>query len=106
MVIATGNQDDYCYRKAFGKYIAVKDSTNGLILWYAHLATIYVSAGQSIAKGFLIGTVGNTGFETGTHLHFSIFDANGFTLQARNGCGPEPTGRDLDPLQYLGTTYQ
>src|SRR5947207_740425 len=36
-VIATGNQDDFCYRRGFGKYIAVKDETNGLVLWYAHL---------------------------------------------------------------------
>ena len=104
-VIATGNQDDYCYRRAFGKYIAVKDPTNGLVLWYAHLGAIDVSPGATIAKGAEIGTVGSTGLETGTHLHFSIFEASGFTMQVRDGCGPEPTGQDVNPLNYLGSVY-
>lgn len=105
-VIATGNQDDYCYRRGFGKYVAVKDTTNNLVLWFAHLGTIALSPGDTVKKGALIGTVGATGFETGTHLHFSIFDADGFSMTPRNGCGPDPTGQDLDPLKYLGTTYK
>lgn len=105
-VLATGNQDNYCPGKGFGKYVAVDDTTNHLILWFAHLGTIAVSPGKTIAKGALVGTVGSTGFETGTHLHFSIFDAGGFTMTPRGGCGPEPTGRDVNPLSYLGTTYQ
>ncbi|MGC9968922.1 MAG: M23 family metallopeptidase [Minisyncoccia bacterium] len=105
-VFAVGNQDDYCFRRGFGKYVAVKDGTNHLILWFAHLGTIAVSPGDTVKTGTLIGTVGTTGFETGTHLHFSIFNENGFSMTQRNGCGPDPTGRDLDPLSYLGTTYK
>jgi murein DD-endopeptidase MepM/ murein hydrolase activator NlpD len=105
-VIATGDQDNYCYHRGFGKYVAVKDSTNNLVLWYAHLGTISVSVGDTIKKEALIGTVGMTGFETGTHLHFSIFDVNGFSMENKNGCGPDPTGKDLDPLLHLGMTYQ
>jgi murein DD-endopeptidase MepM/ murein hydrolase activator NlpD len=104
-VLATGNQDDYCYHRGFGKYVAVRDPKNNLVLWYAHLGTINVSVGESITKNIEIGTVGATGLETGTHLHFSIFDANGFTMESRNGCGPEPTGQDLNPLNYLGSVY-
>ena len=105
-VIATGNQDDYCYHRGFGKYVAIRDDANHLILWFAHLGTFAVSPGTTVKKGTPIGTVGTTGFETGTHLHFSIFDANGFSMTPRNGCGPDPTGQDLDPLKYLGSTYQ
>jgi len=104
-VIATGNQDNYCYHRGFGKYVAVRDPANGLVLWYAHLGTFAVSTGDTIAKGTELGTVGATGFETGTHLHFSIFTASGFTMAPRDGCGPEPTGQDLDPLNYLGSVY-
>jgi len=106
MVFATGNQDNYCFRRGFGKYVAVKDGTNRLILWFAHLGTIAVSPGDTVKTGSLIGTVGATGFETGTHLHFSIFDESGFSVTPRNGCGPDPTGNDLDPLLYLGTIYK
>ncbi len=105
-VLATGNQDDYCYHRGFGKYVAIKDTANNLVLWFGHLGTIAVSPGDAVKKGMLIGTVGATGFETGTHLHFSVFDADGFTMSPRNGCGPDPTGQDLDPFHYLGTTYQ
>lgn len=105
-VIAVGNQDNYCYHKAFGKYVAIKDPATNLVLWYAHLGTQTVSTGETITKGTELGTIGTTGLETGTHLHFSIFDASGFTMQVRDGCGPEPTGQDVDPLNYLGTTYQ
>jgi murein DD-endopeptidase MepM/ murein hydrolase activator NlpD len=105
-VFATGNEDLYCFHRAFGKYIAISDPANNLILWYAHLGTIDVKTGQTISKGSELGTVGATGFETGTHLHFSIFEANGFSMQPREGCGPEPTGQDVDPMNYLGTTYR
>lgn len=105
VVLAVGNQDLYCYHKAFGKYIAVRDPQNNLILWYGHLGTQVVSPGETITKGTELGTIGETGDETGPHLHFSIFEANGFTMTPRDGCGPEPTGQDVDPLNYLGTTY-
>lgn len=102
-VIATGDQDKFCYHRGFGKYVAIKDDAQGLVLWYAHLGTITVSQGAKIAKGAEIGTVGATGYEVGIHLHFSIFDENGFSMQNRNGCGPDPTGKDLDPIPFLKT---
>jgi murein DD-endopeptidase MepM/ murein hydrolase activator NlpD len=105
VVLAVGNQDNYCYHRAFGKYIAVRDPQNNLILWYGHLGTQVVAPGDVITKGTELGTIGQTGDETGPHLHFSIFQGSGFTMTVRDGCGPEPTGQDLDPLDYLGTTY-
>jgi murein DD-endopeptidase MepM/ murein hydrolase activator NlpD len=105
-VVATGNMDSYCYHLGFGKYVAVKDPVNDLVLWYAHLGTINVSRGQIIPKGGAIGTVGATGYETGVHLHFSIFRGSNFTMQSRDGCGPEPTGQDVNPLNYLGSVYK
>ena len=105
-VVATGNMDNYCYHIGFEKYVAVKDPANDLILWYAHLGTIAVTPGVAITKGAAIGTVGATGYETGIHLHFSIFKSAGFAMQVRDGCGPEPTGQDVDPLDYLGSIYK
>lgn len=105
-IVAVGNQDNYCYHEAFGKYVAVRDPGHDLILWYAHLGTQNVSVGEAIARGTELGTVGATGLETGTHLHFSIFEASGFSMSSLHvGCGPEPTGQDIDPLNYLGSVY-
>lgn len=105
-VVATGDQDDYCWHVAFGKFVVVNDPKNQLDLLFAHLGTINVTPGESIAKGALVATVGATGLETGTHLHFSIFEEQGFSMAPAHGCGPYPQGHDVDPLNYLGTTYQ
>ena len=105
IVLATGNQDNYCPARGFGRYVAIEDGANDIILWYAHLGKISVVPGGTIKKGDLVGTIGSSGFETGVHLHFSIFQTDGFAMVARNGCGPDATGKDLNPLSYLGTIY-
>jgi len=106
VVLATGNQDDYCPLIAFGRYVVVDDPTNHLILLFAHLGYIAVSPGENVKDGTEIGSVGSTGLETGTHLHFSIFEEQGFSMAPAHGCGPYPQGHDVDPLNYLGTTYK
>jgi murein DD-endopeptidase MepM/ murein hydrolase activator NlpD len=106
IVLATGDMDNYCYHLGFGKYVAVKDTVNNLVLWYAHLGMMDVTPGKTIAAGAAIGTVGATGFETGVHLHFSIFLGTGFAMKVAYGCGPEPIGQDVDPLNYLGSVYK
>ncbi len=52
---------------------------------YAHLTSFAVSAGEFVAKGQVVGYVGNTGYSFGNHLHFEIY---------RNGTR-------VDPYQYL-----
>jgi murein DD-endopeptidase MepM/ murein hydrolase activator NlpD len=105
-VLATGDQDDYCPHIAFGRFIVLEDNVNHLILLFAHLNNIDVQPGQTIAKDQLIGTIGATGDETGPHLHFSIFEAMGFSMAPAHGCGPYPQGHDVNPLNYLGSVYQ
>ena len=100
-VVSTGNQDQFCYKRGFGKFIAVQSDKDNLVLFYAHLGEIKVKAGTKVTKEQTIGAVGASGFETGIHLHFSVFDATNFQMKNKNGCGPDPDGKDLDPMKYI-----
>lgn len=66
----------------YGKVIKINHG-NGYETYYAHLSSINVSNGQKVAKGEMIGRVGNTGNSTGPHLHFEI-RLNGRTLNPAN----------------------
>ncbi|MBI4122345.1 MAG: peptidoglycan DD-metalloendopeptidase family protein [Parcubacteria group bacterium] len=52
---------------------AVVNHENGFKTRYGHMSKIFVTPGQKVAKGEVIGMVGTTGRSTGTHLHFEIY---------------------------------
>ena len=55
----------------YGIYV-LNDHGDGYSSLYAHMSARYVSAGDSVSKGQMIGRVGSTGNSTGPHLHFEI----------------------------------
>ena len=55
------------YDSHYGNYVAIE--IDGYTTKYAHMDTLSVSAGQTVEKGTVIGTTGNTGSSTGSHLH-------------------------------------
>ncbi len=55
----------------YGTYIVIKHS-NGTQTLYAHNSKNYVSVGDTVTQGDVIGLVGNTGKSTGPHLHFEV----------------------------------
>ena len=68
-----------------GYYVKI-DHGNGLKTLYGHMAEMpWVSAGDAVAKGDVIGPVGSTGMSTGPHVHFIV----------------QVDGIAQDPLLYL-----
>jgi murein DD-endopeptidase MepM/ murein hydrolase activator NlpD len=66
-VVVAGWPDNYGY----GNRVVV-DHGNGYRTLYAHLSNVYVSVGQQVSRGQVVGQMGSTGRSTGTHLHFEI----------------------------------
>lgn len=68
---ASGTVISVSQDNTLGKYIAI-DHGNGLVTRYLHLSKFNVEKGDKVGTGDRIGSVGNTGYSTGSHLHFEV----------------------------------
>lgn len=59
------------YDSEYGNYVRVHLG-GGVETLYGHLQFVYVRAGQWVAAGQPLGTVGQTGKATGPHLHLEL----------------------------------
>ncbi len=104
---------------AYGNWVAIRHPVAGkltkeIITLYAHMISYRVSPGQAVKAGDLIGYEGNTGNTTrllygpdrGYHLHFTVFDAEGFGIA--QGAYPKiygpyrvPYGYTYNPMDFL-----
>lgn len=68
----------------FGRYVILTHG-EGFQTLYGHLDSFQVRKGARVKQGELIGRMGNSGYSTGSHLHFAIF----------------LKGEPVDPFRYL-----
>lgn len=96
-VVGVGNCGNYAY----GKWIAIDHGD--VTTLYGHLSSQTVKKGQTIKRGDKIGLMGNTGFSTASHLHFSVFSTDSF--QVVNSSSVKgvsiPIGKSDNPLNWL-----
>jgi murein DD-endopeptidase MepM/ murein hydrolase activator NlpD len=105
---------------AYGNWVSIKHPPlakyggKALISLYGHMSSFVAKKGNSVKQGDLIGFEGNTGNTTrllygphrGYHLHFTVFDAEGYgvnkgTLTKQFGSYYVPFGATYNPLDYL-----
>lgn len=105
---------------AYGNWCTIKHTiaTAGgnrcVVTLYGHMQSYRVKAGQSLKQGDLIGYEGNTGNTTrllygphrGYHLHFTVFDCEGFGISQGKyskayGTYSVPYGYTYDPGTFL-----
>ncbi|MBN2553769.1 MAG: M23 family metallopeptidase [Spirochaetales bacterium] len=72
------------YNPTYGKYL-ILTHPEGFQTLYGHLDAFRVQRGEGVKQGQRIADMGNSGYSTGSHLHFSIFRR----------------GEPIDPFQYL-----
>jgi murein DD-endopeptidase MepM/ murein hydrolase activator NlpD len=56
----------------YGNHVLITHN-DGVQSLYAHMSQISVHEGQYVTKNSLIGFVGITGWSTGSHLHFEVY---------------------------------
>lgn len=69
----------------YGNFVMIVHP-NGLVTAYAHNRELLVTAGQVVARGDRIATLGNTGLSHGPHLHFML-------IHDGEHCDPAPLFR-------------
>jgi murein DD-endopeptidase MepM/ murein hydrolase activator NlpD len=87
----------------WGNYVSVAGD-DGMMVYYCHLSSRTVEAGQRIECGGSIGTEGSTGRSTGSHLHLEVRTGGYDTVPAAeyigipNLCGVYGHGSSEDLL--------
>lgn len=71
-------------KRGYGNQLMI-DHGYGYKTRYAHLAEFKVKAGETVQRGELIGTIGNSGLSTGPHLHYEI----------------RKNGKPVNPINYF-----
>lgn len=61
------------YKWDNGNYLVIKTDDNKYLM-YAHLHQKLVNEGSKVSKGQVVGIIGRTGYATGTHLHFAVWE--------------------------------
>ena len=104
------------YDASYGNYVVIEK--DGYITKYAHMDTLSVSTGQVVTHGTVIGTTGNTGSSTGSHLHIEClyngeyynplfyFEAGEGTLYGEAPGSGSGGGNAIPPDSYDDATVQ
>ncbi len=81
VIYAGWDPNGAAYNGGYGQMIMI-DHGDGFVTLYGHSSALYVSVGQQVKQGEVIGAIGETGWAYGPHVHFEI-RVNGSTVNPR-----------------------
>ncbi|UOQ47049.1 peptidoglycan-binding protein [Gracilibacillus caseinilyticus] len=82
----------------YGNVVLLRDRNNREQM-YAHLDSVVVTKGQTIAQNQVIGYQGSTGYVTGSHLHYEVRKI--VEAKPPYGYRPDKKSSTLNPIPYL-----
>lgn len=88
----------------YGMHVIV-DHGFGYQTLYAHMSKLEVHVGQTVARGDVLGLVGNTGLSVGPHLHYEVHKGGEAVDPANyyfNDLSPEEYARMVDLSRNAG----
>ena len=59
------------WESGYGNYTCISHG-GGISTCYGHQSAIYVTVGETVTRGQVIGAEGSTGYSTGPHVHFEV----------------------------------
>lgn len=74
---------------SYGNYVVLKHD-DGYFSRYAHLQSVAVRTGETVASGTVLGVMGSTGNASGRHLHFEVHKGASMAYPA-----------NTDPMKYV-----
>jgi murein DD-endopeptidase MepM/ murein hydrolase activator NlpD len=80
---ASGVVKSIYFNDAGGNQMLIQHD-NGYTTGYAHLSKYLVKQGDRVVQGQEVAEVGNTGNSTGSHLHLTLKDSSGVTINPIN----------------------
>lgn len=84
-----GHTDHNCGGNITDDWNAVYvEHADGSIAWYGHMQNGSLTSktvGQTVTAGEYLGLVGSSGFSSGPHLHFEVYDANNNLIDPFSG---------------------
>lgn len=75
---------------------------------YGHFSKVDVQDGQTVGRGDHLGEMGSTGFSTGPHVHYEVWQCQLSAVEMESGVAPGTVNiskaecQNIDPAPFIG----
>lgn len=91
--------------KGYGNYVVIDNDGDTNTVWYAHMTTVYVVAGQWVQRGQTLGTIGETGSASASHIHFEVRNSSNTAITQSCKFKYDKDGKPVTATLTNGSSY-